>query len=306
MNNVHLMLRQLDLNLLLVFAALYRQRSVTAAANELAFSPSALSHALARLRVSLDDPLFIRQGNAMLPSAKAELLAPGIINALDALVESLNRRNDFDPLTSHQVFRFAVTDYTATALLPTLIAHLQQQAPNVVIKVVYSRGYDAFEDLMAGKVDFAIGFEDEVTTPRRGINTIECFEDNYVVAVRQGHPFIRDALTYEDYLRVGHVVVNPWNEQRGVIDRILDAQGIQRKVVVELPSLMTAPLIIASTDLAIALPQRAVTSLFGAADLKIFPTPFPTPHYALRVYYNPALANSAGHQWLREQIVQVV
>jgi DNA-binding transcriptional LysR family regulator len=306
MNSLHLTLRQLDLNLLLVFAALYRHRSVSAAAHELAFSPSALSHALARLRTSLDDPLFIRQGNQMLPTAKAELIAPGINEALSRLVDCLNKRNEFDPQTSQQTFCFAVTDYTGTALLPGLIAHLQQRAPHVVIKVIYSRGYDAFDDLVAGKVDFAIGFEDEITPPRQGIAAIECFEDNYVVAVRKQHPFIRDALTYEDYLRVGHVVINPWNEQRGVIDRILDAQGIQRKVVVELPSLMTAPLIIANTDLAIALPQRAVTSLFGAANLMIFPTPFPTPHYALRVYYHPALANSAGHVWLREQIVQIV
>ena len=187
-------------------------------------------------------------------------------------------------------------------MLPNLIAHLLKIAPNVAIKVIYSRGFDAFDDLIAGKVDFAIGFEDHVSTPRRGIAAMECFEDSYVVAVRKHHPFIHQTLSREAYLRVGHVVVNPWNEQRGAIDRVLDAQQLQRKVVVELPSLMTAPVIIANTDLAITLPQRAVTSLFGAANLAIFPT----PHYALRVNYSPALSNSAGHVWLREQISQII
>ncbi|MBC8945698.1 MULTISPECIES: LysR family transcriptional regulator [Xenorhabdus] len=302
MKVMHSFLRNIDLNLLLVFDVLYRQRKVNEAANELAISPSALSHALSRLRMSLDDPLFIRLDGQMRPTAKAELIAPSITGALASLSASLNTNETFDPATNHQVFRFAVTDYTAAAFFPVFIARLQKLAPNIVTKVVYSSGFDSSDDLLTGKVDFAVGFEEGVAVQRKGIMAIEGFQDEYVVAVRKKHSFIQESLSIEDYLSVGHVVVNPWNEPHGTIDRLLKGLNVKRKIVVELPSLMPAPLIVANTDLAITMPKRAITTLFTATDLAVFPTPFTIPPYRLKVYFNPSYSNTKAHDWMKEQI----
>lgn len=112
MNSMHRELRKLDMNLLIVFEAIYRHRKVNAAASELALSPSALSHTLSRLRSALNDELFVRQGSNMQPTVRSHLIAPGISSALNALSNSLRSAEVFYPETSSHTFRFAVTDYT--------------------------------------------------------------------------------------------------------------------------------------------------------------------------------------------------
>jgi DNA-binding transcriptional LysR family regulator len=300
-----LTLRKVDLNLLLVFDSLYRHGSVTEAASELALSPSALSHALNRLRISLDDQLFLRTRGRMVPTAKAASIAAKISAALASLSSCLHEPEAFEPEKSRETFTFAVTDYTAAVILPALIASVNRLAPGISIKLIYSRDFNADEDLLSGKVDFALGFEEEKKVPRRGIESITCFTDDYVVAVRCDHHSITDCLTQELYLDAGHVVVRPWLESRGAIDRYLESQQIRRRIVVELPSLMIAPLIVSRSDLVITLPKRGISSVFDMKDLVVFPPPFPTPQYILKVYYTPAIGNSARHIWMREQILQV-
>lgn len=298
-------LRKTDLNLLLIFDSLYRHGSVTEAANEMALSPSALSHALNRLRASLDDPLFVRTGRRMVPTSKAESIAANVSAALSSLSTCLHEPEHFEPEKSRETFTFAATDYTAAVILPGLIARVNSLAPGITIKLIYSRDFNADEDLLSGKVDFALGFEEEQKNPRRGIESITCFTDDYVVAVRRGHPHIHDTLTHQHYLKAGHVVVRPWLESRGAIDRYLESQQVRRRVVVELPSLMIAPIIVSNTDLVITLPKRGISSVFDMKNLVVFAPPFPTPQYILKAYYSPALGSSPGHLWMREQILQV-
>lgn len=303
LNAMHAALRKLDMNLLLVFDSLYRHRSVTGAASELALSPSALSHALNRLRASLDDPLFIRSGGGMVPTAKAASIAARVAAALGSLSSCLYEHPSFEPASSAETFTFAATDYTAAVILPPLISRINHQAPGITIKLLYSRDFNADEDLLSGKVDFALGFEEEPRLSRRGIDAINCFTDDYVVAVRKGHPLITDSLSRERYLEAGHVVVSPWMESRGAIDRFLEKQQVRRRIMVELPSLMIAPIIVARTDLIITLPKRGIASIFDMKDLVVFTPPFPTPQYMLRVYYSAVLSAAPSHQWMKEQII---
>lgn len=302
MKNRYSALHNLDLNLLLVFDALYRQGSVAGAADEVSLSPSALSHALNRLRASFDDPLFVRTSGRMVPTPKARNIATGIASALNGLSSCLHEPGVFTPGKSDQAFTFAVTDYTGAVILPELIARVNHLAPHITIRIVYSRDFNADEDLLSGKVDFALGFEEEPKTAHRGIEAIPCFTDDYVIAVRHGHPTITGTLTQEQYLAAGHVVVRPWQGARGAIDQYLDRQQLRRNIVAELPSLMIAPLIVSRTDLLITLPRRGIASLFAMKDLSVFPPPFPAPQYQLKVYYSPALCNSPGHLWMLEQI----
>ncbi len=302
MKAMHHELRTLDMNLLLVFEAIYRHRRVNSAASELAISPSALSHALSRLRSALNDELFVRQGSKMQPTAKAHVIAPGISSALNALSDSLRSADVFRPQTSNQTFRFAVTDYTAAVFFPALITELQRDAPGISVKTVYSTGYDSFEDLSSGKVDFAVGFQAPGAIQQRHIAAIECFRDDYVVAVSSRHPRIRDGLTLEAFLAEGHVVVNPWNETRGTVDRELAKMNIHRRTVVELPSLLSAPAIVASSDLIITLPERAITTLFKSEALTCFPVPFTVPPYILNVYFHSVRGTTPGHEWMQNMI----
>ena len=302
MNILHSDLRRLDLNLLLVFDALLRRRSVSAAADELAMSPSALSHALARLRAALGDDLFVRIGHAMQPTAYAERLASAVSAALETLSQGLAEAGGFQPERSERAFVIAVTDYTAFAVMPRLLARLQLAAPSVRFKLVHSRGRESAEDLAAGRIDFALGYVEDIAEPAAGIESFDWLEDRYVAIASRGHPGIRDRLSLAQYLAARHVVVTPWDETRGGIDRALERQGLRRDVALQLPSVLAAPFIIAETEWIMTLPRLAARTLSQAAAIVLHDAPFDIPCYTLKVYSHARHGRSAAHDWLRAQL----
>jgi DNA-binding transcriptional LysR family regulator len=304
MNTFHSDLRKLDLNLLLVFESLFRLGSVTQASNELCMSASAFSHALAHLRESLGDVLFVRQSNRLQPTARAQRIAGGISLALKLLSGQLGQADHFDPASSEQEFVFSATDYTAFAVLPPFIAYLQQAAPHLRIKVVYSAQKVALEDLAAGRIDFSLGYSGDAEALPTGVEALDWFSDDYVVIASQTHPRIQGCLTLEDYLSARHVVVTPWNELRGEIDAVLDALSLQRKVTVQLPTVLAAPFIIANSELIMTLPRHAVETLRSAAPIAVFEAPFTIPSYTLKVYSHSNYAHSEGHAWLRQALLK--
>ncbi|HKT97569.1 MAG TPA: LysR family transcriptional regulator [Paraburkholderia sp.] len=306
MHAMHNSLRRLDLNLLLVFDALYRHRSVTAAADELALSPSACSHALSRLRSALADELFVRYGSAMQPTALADQMSQAVGDALRLLSDNLGAAGPFVPATSTHTFTLAATDFTAFALVPSLMARLQAHAPELRVNVVYSSHRDSLDDLVAGRAHFALSFEDAHSTPCEGVESLECFTDDYVVVARKPHPRISTTLSIEQYLHEKHVAVLPWTSVGSVIDAALSRQGYRRSVAVQLPSLMAAPFIVANTELLLTLPRRAAEQLSDSTSLAVFPTPFETPHYTLKVYFHARYAGTPAHVWMREQLIRAL
>ncbi|MEX3993001.1 LysR family transcriptional regulator [Paraburkholderia sp. EG286A] len=306
MHSMHAALRRLDLNLLLVFDALYRHRSVAAAADELALSASACSHALSRLRGTLGDDLFVRYGSAMQPTALADQISQAVADALRLLSDNLGSAGPFVPATSTQTFTLAATDFTAFALLPGLMARLQALAPDLRVNVVYSSHRDSLEDLAAGRAHFALSFADADSTSCEGVESLDCFTDEYVVAARKPHPRVSDSLSIEQYLHEKHVAVLPWTSSGSVIDAALMKSGYRRRVAVQLPSLMAAPFIVANTELLLTLPRRAAEQLSKATPLAIFPTPFESPGYTLRVYFHIRHAGIAAHAWMREQLIRAL
>lgn len=306
---MHDRLRRVDLNLLLVFDALCRHKSVVGAANELAMSPSAVSHALARLRSTLSDELFVRYGNAMQPTARAEQMAATVTKTLAELDWCLESARPFNPAVSKQTFVFAATDFTASAILPALIGRLEAVAPFLRFRVVYSTHSDSLNELQAGRFHFALGLRNgngPATAAPEGVEVVRGPEDEYVVATRLNHPTIRDALSLEQYLAARHVVVVPWLDAGSAISAALERQGLKRDVAIELPSLLAAPFIVANSSYLITLPRRVAVQLGNAAPLAIYPAPFPIPPYRLEIHFHQRHAGIPGHAWLREQISEVL
>ncbi|CBJ38045.1 Transcriptional regulators, LysR family [Ralstonia solanacearum CMR15] len=299
---MHDRLRRIDLNLLLVFDALHRHGSVVAAANELAMSPSAVSHALARLRDAMSDELFVRYGNAMQPTARAEQMAAAVADSLASLEGCLEGARPFTPATSRQSFVFAATDFTAFALLPALTEALEASAPHLRIRVAYSTHRDSLEELAAGRIHFALGMRDGPAIAHDGVEAMPCFEDEYVVAARRNHPGIGKTLSLEQYLAARHVVVTPWVDAGSVINAALERQGLKRDVAIQLPTLLAAPFIVARSSYLITLPRRVALALGSTLPLTIYPAPFPIPPYSLEVYFHRRHAGVPGHAWLRDQM----
>ncbi len=303
MHSMHSSLRRLDLNLLLVFDALFRHRSVAMAADELAMSPSACSHALSRLRDTLADELFVRTGNAMQPTAEAELMAAGVSDALRILSDRLIETAPFSPATSTQAFIFAATDYTAYAILPLLVARLERLAPHLQLKVIYATHRDSLDDLREGRIHFALGVSHGQAMLSEGVEALDCLDDDYVVIARQGHERIGSYLSLEQYLAERHVAVLPWGDSGSVIDAALARQGLQRDVAVQLPSLMAAPHIVAHSNHLFTLPRQAALQLVNTLVFAVHDVPFEAPRYTLRMLHHVRHSGASGHRWIREQLL---
>ena len=295
---MHSDLRRLDLNLLVVFDALYRNQAVLAASAEVGLSPSAFSHAIARLREALSDELFVRHGNLMQPTAYADEISGGVETALRILSSQLSGARSFDPVSSKATFTFAATDFTAFTVMPPLIEHLEQFAPNVRMKVVYSSNEQALTELAAGKINFALGFAGERDNKFNGVESFDLFSDEYVVVTSRSHSRIRDILTLDDYMAERHVVVLPWSGATSVVGKALSSLGLEREVAAELPSLLAAPFIVAKSDILLTLPKRAAETLRDAASLSLYPVPFDLPRYILKVLFHERFAGTSGHRWI--------
>lgn len=304
MKIMHQILHRLDLNLLLVFEAMLRLRSVAAVADELAITPSAISHALGRLRSTLSDELFVRVGHTMQPTALAEHMAGPVSAALDILSRGLSQSHEFDPLSSDRSFVIAATDYTAFAVLPYFIACIQAAAPRLRFKIIYSRGRESVEDLAAGRIDFALAaYVEGAVDPAPGIESFDWLEDEFVIIASRNHPTIHAELSLEQYLEARHVVVTPWNEATSSVGEVLGRLGLQRDIAVQLPSLLAAPFIIARSAMIMTVPYHAAKILQESAPISIYPAPFPIPRFTMKIYEHIRHSRTQAHVWIREQML---
>ncbi|ELY3736763.1 LysR family transcriptional regulator [Cronobacter sakazakii] len=295
MNIMHPSLRRLDLNLLPVFNAIYRHRSVRKAADELAMSTSALSHALSRLRTTLNDPLFYREGHRMCPSVYATQLAPSIASALKFLNQELTPQPEFDPASSTECLQIAITDFTAFCIFPALMHRLQHDAPGLRFELRYLPHSPALNELLAGEMDLALGFSAPEDIRHPELDEIDWLEDDYVVISSAR----RAQLTFEDYLAARHVVVTPWNEKQGVLDSQLEKMGYTRHIALKTPSMLGAPFIVAESDLLMALPRFAAQKLLPATNLRIFELPFEIPSFEVKIYSHQRSGKRGATDWLK-------
>ncbi|EKK4014318.1 LysR family transcriptional regulator [Cronobacter sakazakii] len=295
MNIMHPSLRRLDLNLLPVFDAIYRHRSVRKAADELAMSTSALSHALSRLRTTLNDPLFYREGHRMCPSVYATQLAPSIASALKFLNQELTPQPEFDPASSTECLQIAITDFTAFCIFPALMHRLQRDAPGLRFELRYLPHSPALNELLAGEMDLALGFSTPEDIRHPELDEIDWLEDDYVVISSAR----RAQLTFEDYLAARHVVVTPWNEKQGVLDSQLEKMGYTRHIALKTPSMLGAPFIVAESDLLMALPRFAAQKLLPATDIRIFELPFNVPSFEVKIYSHQRSGKRGATDWLK-------
>ncbi|MCE4570471.1 LysR family transcriptional regulator [Caballeronia sp. CLC5] len=148
--------KQLDLNLLRVFAAVMEERSALRASRLLCTSQSAVSHALARLRDQLGDDLFLRTRRGLKPTARALELAPEIVAAL-AIVRTAVERQEFDPATSDRTFTLAASDALSILTVQNLLREFGRSAPGVSLVVKPGTRVDLGEMIDLGRIDVALG-----------------------------------------------------------------------------------------------------------------------------------------------------
>lgn len=292
---MHHVLRRLDLNLLPVFDAVFRHRSVRLAAIELSLSTSALSHALSRLRDFFKDPLFYREGHKMCPSVYACQLAPYIAETLIGLNKHLCPVQPFDPLTSDDCFRIAVTDYTAFCVFPGLMNALTEKAPNLSFELCHLPHNPALIELLAGEIDIALSFSEPGGLNHPDLDETDLFSDEFIVLANAQ----RSSMSLDDYLAAGHLVVTPWNEKQGLLDSHLERIGLKRRIVIRTPSMLSAPFIIAESDLLMAIPSFVASKFKPTADVTTFTLPFQAPRFTVKIYSHKRSGKREPTEWIK-------
>lgn len=287
-----------DLNLLRVFEAVYAERQLTRAGDRLGITQPTVSNALARLRKSLNDPLFIRTAEGMQPTPLAETFAEYVIDALGRLREGLAQSAHFEPSTHNRPFLVAMSDYASNVLLPDLVDGLRERAPDNRMAVLPLRRDEAQDALKSGRLDLAL--TDELKGP--GLYQRALYRERFVSLVAENHPDIGAEPTLEQFLAHGHLLYSLDGRGSGIVDRLLGERGLKRKIAVRTPYVSVIPQIVARTDLIVTLPARVANMFRRQWPVKLVKTPLDIPRYALHLYWHEKFHRDPVNQWLREQI----
>lgn len=303
----------LDLNLLLVLDALLTERHVTRAGRRVGLTQPATSRALSRLREHFGDPLLIRDGNALLPTTRAEQLAAPLTAALAALGDALADPSPFDPQTARMTLSIAAADYGQFVALPPLIAHLQRVAPGVDLVVKDLGATPVAEALAEGRIDLALAPRPgSARLPRSGVEVFDegahlfrrhLFDERFVCLVRTDHPRVKKRLTLETFIALPHAFIAPRGTPGGIVDDALAALGRERRVAVMLQSFLVAPWLIAQSDLIITLAERLARALSNTLPLRVLPPPVALPPFAIEAIWHERRHRDPAHRWLRGELV---
>ncbi|MBF0134498.1 MAG: LysR family transcriptional regulator [Magnetococcales bacterium] len=297
-------LKNFDLNLLLAFETLFIERGVTRAGNILGITQAAMSNTLRRLRTIFNDPLFVKDGHRMEPTALAlELSAP--ISAALWEMRQILEVEDFDPKTSHSVFRLGVVDYSSAILVPPLLQRLRNQSPNISIELVDIGGEDEERFLESGEVDLIFSRFQGVAIHKDSLKRL--FEMRYICIHRPNHPLVADGkITLEAFLQAGHVHYYPKGMITTVVDEALKQLGKSRRIEARLFSLSLLPFIVQGSDLLAIVPDGVAHVIAHPMNLSMVPIPLPTPPLRMAVAWHPRTENSMQHIWLRQQVLSVL
>jgi len=293
-------LNDLDLNLLRVFDAVLRDRSVTLAGERIGLSQPAMSNALARLRKLFGDPLFVRTPRGMNPTPYAQRLADPVRQALDLLELTLREGAGFDPASADRTFRLHMSDIGEIAFLPALLERLKDDAPHARIEVAQHPDAGVRDALASGELDLAVGFMPELGS---GVAQRRLFRDRYVCIARAGHPHIRTSLTAAQFRAAQHVLVTSSGTGHQVVERMLAEQGLLGSIALRVPHFMVVPMILERTDLVCTAPSQLAHAIARMGRFRALELPIPIPAFDVKLLWHERREQDPGNRWLRELMI---
>lgn len=288
-----------DPALLPVLDALLQTRNVSRAADKLGRTQPAVSHALARLRDQLGDPLLVRVGQKLALTPRAEALREPLHALLAQLAALTSPRRAFDPATSTRTFQLAATDYILAVVLPRLVADLRLRAPGVDLRV-RPASTDIYGDLGEGGVDLAFIVR---LAEHAGIKVRKLFSDRFVCLVAAGHPDIGGAIDLPTFLRLPHAFIAPLGTPGGWVDRALAELGHRRRVAVTVPHFFVAPALVEDSDLVLTIPERIADMVLPGRRLRKLAPPLDLPTFDVHLAWHERVQHDPDNTWLRDQVL---
>ena len=291
---------KVDLNLFIVFDAIYTEANLTRAGQIVGITQPAVSNALARLRETFNDPLFVRTAQGMVPTPMAQNIIGPVRNALSLLRVSVQESRIFNPLQASKNYRISMTDLTEAIILPSLFQRLHRSAPAVTVESFLSKRRETTKELAAGRLDFAV---DAPLNTDPQVRHVKLMEDNYVCAMRKGHPLAsKKTLALDDYLGVAHIHISSRRSGLGYVDLALGKLGIQRKIALRSQHYLMASHVLHSTDMVMTVPERFARR----NDLHWMALPVSdVPAVETHLYWHESTDHDPANRWMREQIVDL-
>lgn len=294
-------IRSLDVGMLRTFDALMREKNVSRAAARLFLSQPAVSASLNRLREVFGDPLFTRTGHGVLPTERAQALAPQVRKVLADLAALLEADQPFDPASSNRIFRVAGSDHASRMLLPALSETLIACGSGIRIVWVPPGTWPLAEHLNKGELDLAVVARIQ---PPRDMETQLLYEDRYVYVMRKDHPLAGEPVTLDSFCEIPQVFLGYGTSVLDdLIDETLARAGRQRLAQIAVTSFGQIVHQLRHSDHAAVLGGRVARQF--ANELRIQPVPFELPGYQSLVCWDARAASDRGIQWLRDQVVAI-
>jgi DNA-binding transcriptional LysR family regulator len=290
-------IQKLDLNLLKVFESIYQEQNMSRTAELLHITPSAVSHALRRLRDCLDDPLFQRNSNRMLPTPACQRMAPLIIDNLSRLRQILQHWGEFQPATSQHHFRIGMHYALEPYILPLLAKQLLEHAPNTTFASVKVDRELLTRELGAGHIDMAFDVALPIKPP---VLHKKLLNDEFCVLLRKGHPLVGN-LNQVSYFAALHIGVSNRPSGAAAEDLLFQQQGMARRISIRCQNYAAAKAIVEKSDYLLTLPRQLATKM-PMELVQISAVPFEGSSIETHLYWHKNTETDAALAWLRAQL----
>lgn len=284
-----------DLNLLRVFDALLSTGSVSGAAARLELSQPATSAALARLRSSFGNPLFVRNGNKMVATSLAQELRARVAHILDDVNEALASSARFEPAETSRRFRIGANDYATLILLAPLAKEFKRAAPRATLEIMPLTP-NPQNDLDTRELDLLVADR----WYARDLRNLEIlFHESYVSIARAGHPGLSRKPNLEEFLSADHALISAYGSTPGTVDHALGKLGRTRRIALTVPHYLVAPNIVAQSDLVMTLPSRILGQYVEKRGLRMFAPPLALDGFEVVMASHARSNADAAVNWLK-------
>jgi DNA-binding transcriptional LysR family regulator len=292
---------ELDLHALRVLDVMFRERSITRAAEALRTQQPALSKTLARLRRYFNDPLFVRVAMHMEPTAKALELEKPVRALLDGLQRLRSEQTHFDASRSTREFRVFTLDAGVIVLLPPVIKTLLGTAPGVRLRAAQIGLQNLHTSLESGDIDLALG-EFPLLVP--GIKRQKLFSGQHMCIFQKDHPHLGRAPSLAEFLEQQHIFINAAGigHPHQVAERSLEGQLPAKNVIAHVPSFTTAAILAKNTNAVATMPGPVAAVLARELDMQLAKPPIKLPGFEISQYWHERFDRDPGNQWLRKVI----
>ncbi len=289
-------IRNFDVNTLVALEVLLREKHISRAASILGMSQPAMSRALARLRMLLDDELLVSSGRGLDLTPRAKALIDPLHDVLSS-IEQLVHVPEFNPANVSAEIRLAMLDMEMLLYVPRLVARVRKEAPGLKIRILQMIGGD-FSVLDNNIADYVMTALDSsgARYHRRRL-----FSDHHVTVCRPSLARrMNNKLDINNFVELDHGLVSPEGRGEGLVDRALKQLGLERKVVLHIPHFLLVPHVCKTSDILFTIPSKIASQVNNTPKVAIMKPPLETTNANFYLYWHARHHHDPLHVWLRE------